>query len=104
MRRFRASSATRRIARASPRTKSPSPVMWKFAPTNDPELREWYRRVEFRKSLFERGCPPHLAYRVDFLLTTPGGVAALSPSCGPVVVGSEHWRLLRRIASSEGAE
>ncbi len=82
----------------------PSLVMWKFAPTNDPELREWYRRVEFRKSLFERGCPPHLAYRVDFLLTTPGGVAALSPSCGPVVLESEHWRLLRRIASGEGAE
>jgi hypothetical protein len=83
------------------RTGRPSLVAWKFAPTNDLQLREWYRRIEFRKSLFENGCPPDLAYRVDFLLTTPRSVAALSPSCGLAALETEHWRLLRRAAYSE---
>src|SRR5260221_6594390 len=63
--------------------------------------RDRYRRIEFRKSLFENGCPPDLAYRVDFLLTTPRSVAALSPSCGLAALETEHWRLLRRAAYSE---
>jgi hypothetical protein len=78
------------------RTAHPSLVMWKFAPTNDKQLREWYRRLEFRKSLFEDGCKPVLAYRVDFLLTTPGNAAALAPGCGRAALATEHWRLLRR--------
>jgi hypothetical protein len=74
------------------RTLHPSLVLWKFAPTNDPQLREWYRRLEFRKSLFEGGCPPEpLAYRVDFLLMAPGSIG-----CGRIVLETEHWHLLRR--------
>jgi len=83
------------------RTERPSLVMWKFAPTNDPQLREWYRRIEFRKSLFEGGCRIERVYRVDFLLATPGTAAALSPTCGPVVLETEHWRLVRAAASGQ---
>lgn len=80
------------------RTGRPSLVSWKFAPTNDPDLREWYRRIEFRKALFQTACPSNPAYRTDFLLTTPATAAALSPSCGPVVLETARWRLLRRVA------
>jgi hypothetical protein len=77
------------------RTRHPSLVMWKFTPTNDRDLREWYRRLEFRQALFEKGCKPEpLAYRVDFLLLAPGSTAAAG--CGRTVLESEHWRLLRR--------
>lgn len=77
-------------------TGRPFLIAWKFAPTNDSELREWYRRMEFRKAVFRGGCPLAPSYRVDFLLMTPANATALSPSCGPVVLETEHWRLLRR--------
>ena len=37
------------------RTGRPSLVMWKFAPTNDAELITWYRRIELRQDLFDKG-------------------------------------------------
>jgi hypothetical protein len=83
------------------RTGRPSLVSWKFAPTNDPDLREWYRRIEFRKSLFQNGCPQNPAYRAEFLLSTPAGAATLSQSCGPVVLETTHWRLLRRVPPAD---
>jgi len=80
------------------RTRHPSLAIWKFAPTNDKQLREWYRRIMFRKSLFEDGCPSELAYRVDYLLTVPGSVVARAPGCGRIVLETEHWQLVRRVA------
>ncbi|HWG79819.1 MAG TPA: hypothetical protein VN681_08600, partial [Stellaceae bacterium] len=35
------------------RTGHPSLVAFKFMPTNDPQIVEWYRRIEFRRTLFE---------------------------------------------------
>lgn len=77
-------------------TGRPFLISWKFAPTNNSELREWYRRMEFRKTLFRDGCPQTLTYRVDFLLATPANATSLSQTCGPIVLETEHWRLLRR--------
>src|SRR5262249_37656791 len=34
-------------------TRHPTLVMWKIVPTNDPQLLEWQRRIEFRNSVFE---------------------------------------------------
>src|SRR5581483_8096407 len=48
------------------RTGHPSLVMWKFMPTNDRDILEWYRRIEFRRKLFESGCAREPAYRVRF--------------------------------------
>jgi hypothetical protein len=80
------------------RTSHPFLVSQKFAPTNDRELREWYRRSEFRNAVFRDGCASSLAYPVDFLLTTPANAAALTPGCGTVAIETAHWRLLRRHA------
>jgi hypothetical protein len=78
------------------RTGYPSLVAFKFMPTNDPQIVEWYRRMEFRRTLFEQGCTANAAYPVDFLLTTPEHAAALAASCGPVVYATDDVALLRR--------
>jgi hypothetical protein len=78
------------------RTSHPMLVTWKFDPTSDPEIREWYRRMEFRKELFAEGCHGAGAYRVDFLLTTAERAAPLAESCGPVVYRTGAVALLRR--------
>ncbi|HKW52807.1 MAG TPA: hypothetical protein VJO12_03885 [Stellaceae bacterium] len=78
------------------RTGHPSLVAFKFMPTNDPQIVEWYRRMEFRRILFEQGCTAGAAYPVDFLLTTPEHAAALTASCGPVVYATDKLALLRR--------
>jgi hypothetical protein len=78
------------------RTNRPSLVSWKLAPTNDSDLREWYRRTEFHKSLFASDCSGILPYRVDFLLAVPRDTARLTPSCGKVVLTTKHWRLIQR--------
>jgi hypothetical protein len=78
------------------RTGHPSLVAFKFMPTNDPQIVEWYRRMEFRRTLFEQGCPGNAAYPVDFLLTTPEHARALAESCGPVVYATDDVALLRR--------
>jgi hypothetical protein len=82
-------------------TGRPSLISWKFAPTNDPELREWYRRMEFRQAVFHGGCTSPSKYPVDFLLATPADAGALAPSCGPVVLEMQHWRLIRRPKAAE---
>jgi len=78
------------------RTGHPALVMWKFMPTNDRDILEWYRRIEFRRKLFESGCAREPAYRVRFLLATPEHAAALSASCGPIVLEAGRFALLRR--------
>ncbi len=78
------------------RTGLPALVLWKFIPTNDPEIQEWYRRLEFRKALYAEGCAGKSAYPVAFLLTTPEHAPALARSCGPVVYASARIALLRR--------
>ena len=78
------------------RTGHPSLVAFKFIPTNDPQIVEWYRRIEFRRTLFEQGCTAGAAaYPVDFLLTTPEHAAALTASCGPLVYATDKLALLR---------
>lgn len=78
------------------RTGHPTLVMWKFMPTNDREIVEWYRRMEFRRRVFDGGCSGETAYPVDFLLTTPDRAAALSATCGPIVYAGARFALLRR--------
>jgi hypothetical protein len=77
-------------------TGHPSLVMFKFMPTDDPHIVEWYRRMEFRRSLFEQGCTANTAYPVDFLLTTAEHAATLAATCGSVVYASGDVALLRR--------
>ena len=78
------------------RTGHPSLVMWKFVPTNDPQILEWYRRLEFRKALFDEGfCAKRNAFYPHFLLATPEHAAQLTKTCGPIVYRSTHLVLLR---------
>jgi hypothetical protein len=77
-------------------TRRPSLVMWKFDATNAPQILEWYRRIEFRKSLFAEGCPARTAYRVDFLLTAPDRAAGPASRCGAIVFRTDHFLLLGR--------
>jgi hypothetical protein len=76
-------------------THHPALVLWKFIPTNDPQILEWYRRMTFRDAVFQHGCAAAPAYRIDFLLTSPERSAELVKTCGPVVLATEHARLLR---------
>jgi hypothetical protein len=78
------------------RSLHPTLVSWKFAPTNAPEIQEWYRRIEFRQALFAQGCRGASAYRVDFLLTTRDRAAALGDRCGKVAYATGSVVLLAR--------
>jgi hypothetical protein len=78
------------------RTGNPSLVMWKFVPTNDPQILEWYRRIEFRKALFAQGCAKRNTYSPHFQLGTPEHAAQLAKTCGPIVYRSTRLVLLRR--------
>jgi len=78
------------------RTGHPSLVAWKFMPTNDPQILDWYRRMEFRKAVFAEGCAGREAYPVDFLLATPEHAAVLAKTCGAIVYRSARFTLLRR--------
>jgi hypothetical protein len=77
-------------------TGHPMLVSWKFDPTNDPEILEWYRRMEFRRAIFADGCAGSLRYPVDFLLARPERAAALAKSCGPIIYSGKAIALLRR--------
>jgi hypothetical protein len=77
-------------------TGHPMLVSWKFDPTNDPEILEWYRRLEFRRALFADGCGGSLRYPVDFLLAQPEHAAALAKTCGPIIYSGKGVALLRR--------
>jgi hypothetical protein len=77
------------------RTGHPSLVMWKFVPTNDPQILEWYRRLEFRKALFADGvCARRNGYSPRFLLVTPEHAVKLAKTCGSIVYRSTHFLLL----------
>lgn len=76
------------------RTGHPMLVSWKFDPTTDPEIQEWYRRWEFRKAVFATGCVGRNAYRVELLLTTAAHASALA-GCGPAVFRTGDAVLLR---------
>jgi hypothetical protein len=79
------------------RTGHPALVMWKFMPTDDPEIVEWYRRILFRKAIFADGCASRAdPYHVDLLLAAPEHAALLAQSCGRVVYRNERFVLLRR--------
>jgi hypothetical protein len=76
-------------------TGHPSLVSWKFMPTTDRGIVEWYERMAFRRTLFEDGCTAGSRYPVDFVLTAPERAAALSSSCGTVIHAGRRVVLLR---------
>lgn len=76
-------------------------VMWKFTPTNDPEILEWQRRMEFRRSIFQQGCGADPIYRTDYLLTTRDRSGFLKRSCGPPALETGRFALLRPAASGD---
>jgi hypothetical protein len=78
-------------------------VMWKFTPTNDPEILEWHQRMEFRRSLFQQGCRSDPNYRTDYLLTTRDRAGFLEKSCGPFVLQTDRLALLR-LAEASGSD
>jgi len=77
-------------------------VMWKFMPTNDPQILEWYRRIEFRRTTFEKGCGSETPYRMDYLLTTSERSKFLATSCGPPVLETGRFVLLRHQPTAAG--
>ena len=60
---------------------------------------EWHRRMEFRRSLFQQGCGSDPIYRTDYLLTTRDRAGFLEESCGPLVLETDRFALLRPAAS-----
>jgi hypothetical protein len=76
-------------------------VMWKFTPTNDPEILEWHRRMEFRRAIFQEGCKADTIYSADYLLTTRDRGAFLSGTCGPPALETDRFALLRPNALGE---
>ncbi|HEX7967557.1 MAG TPA: DUF6798 domain-containing protein [Stellaceae bacterium] len=80
------------------RSGHPTLVTFKFMPTDDPGIVEWYRRMEFRRLVFAQGCPQHPAYPIDFLLTTPERAPVLVGSCGEAIYATDQlalWRVAR---------
>lgn len=77
-------------------TSHPALVLWKFIPTDDRDMVEWYRRIAFRETIFARGCAATTAYPVAYVLATPSHAAALSATCGAVIGSAGPWVLLRR--------
>jgi uncharacterized protein DUF6798 len=77
-------------------TGHPVLVSWKFIPTNDPEIREWYRRMEFRRAVFADGCAGTLPYPVRFLVAQPERAAALAKTCGSIIYSGKTAALLQR--------
>jgi Domain of unknown function (DUF6798) len=77
-------------------TRRPTLVMHKIVPTNDPQILEWQRRIEFRNSVFDKGCHQNREYRFDCLLTSHERARALRTSCGNIVLATAHVRLLCR--------
>jgi hypothetical protein len=74
-------------------------VLWKFTPTNDPEILEWDKRIKFRQSIFQEGCTADPIYRADYLLTTHDRGGVLERNCGPPVLETDRFALLRPVAS-----
>jgi hypothetical protein len=77
------------------KTGRPALVMWEFMPTNDPEILEWYRRMEFRRALFQQGCRANPIYSAYYLLTTRDRAGFLSRTCGPPVLETDRFALVR---------
>jgi hypothetical protein len=75
-------------------TRHPALVLWKFVPTDDAEIIEWYRRLQFRGALFARGCTAPDAYPFAFLLATREHAALLAPNCGAPLGSAGPWVLL----------
>jgi hypothetical protein len=79
------------------RTRRPTLVMWKFAPTNDAELIVWYRRMIFRQMLFDEGCGKDAdTFQIRYLLTTPAHAPRLAATCGAEIFRVGEWVMLRR--------
>jgi hypothetical protein len=74
----------------------PMLVNWKFIPTHNPEILEWYRRMEFRRSVFADGCAGSLRYSVGFFAASPEHAPALARTCGAIVYVGKAVTLLRR--------
>jgi hypothetical protein len=70
-------------------------VAWKFDNTDDRDIVEWYRRMQFRAALFDQGCGAARPWRVDFLLAAPNHAEAVSRSCGVIVYRDEHAALIQ---------
>ncbi len=68
-------------------------VNWKFTPTNDAEMIDWYRRMLAREAVFARGCGA-AATPATFLLARPATAARLAGTCGEPVAQTSHWVLL----------
>jgi hypothetical protein len=78
----------------------PSLVTWKFMPTDPPSIREWYRRSEFRRALFDGACAaPERRYRVAYLLTTVERAQGELRACGAAAYEGGKIALLRVPAS-----
>jgi hypothetical protein len=79
------------------RTRRPTLVMWKFAPTNDAELITWYRRMMFRQQVFDEGCGKDAdTFQIRYLLTMPAHAPRLAATCGAEIFRVGEWVMLRR--------
>lgn len=58
-------------------------VSWKFVPTNPRDIYRWYSLIEWRRVLFEQGCPP-TGTRIGALIVASENLHRLS-ACGRVV-------------------
>ena len=71
----------------------PTLVTRKFVPTTEPSIREWYRRLRFKQSVFDGGCAVARTYPVDFLVV-PSGSTAAHASCGSVVFSGRRYAVI----------
>ena len=73
----------------------PTLVSWKFEPATGREIVDWYRRMQFRDTIFDGRCEGADAYPIGFLLTTAAHAVQLAPRCGPVIATGDGLALLR---------
>ncbi len=74
----------------------------RFPPGGQADIREWYRRHQFRQALFAEGCgPASRARRFDYLIVPSGGLPPALAGCGPVVHRGDGFEILRHVNAHE---
>ncbi len=73
----------------------PTFVSWKAMSHKPSEILKWNNRMEYKKSLFEKGCREPLIYPIRLLLVFDSTTLDIVKNCGQVVWQSKNRYLLR---------
>jgi len=77
------------------RTQRASLFVHRFTPGRAADIREWYRRYQYREYVFDKGCAGAASpARADYLIVTTQTAQRIAMSCGRVVFESSGYSVL----------